>query len=134
MDETEIYAPVYALVRQVPAGQVVTYGQVAGLLTAVSVTARQVGTAMRYAPKDVPWQRVVGAGGKLPIAKLSPELQARQRRLLEAEGVTFKTTSDTVDMARHQWRAAELELEMETNSETGSGDLFAENLNGRENG
>ena len=134
MDDTEIYAPVYALVRSVPAGCVVTYGQVAGLLTTVSVTARQVGTAMRYAPKEVPWQRVVGAGGKLPIAKLSPELQARQRRLLEGEGVTFKSASDTVDMARHQWRAAEIEIEVESKSENEGGDLFAEKLNGRENG
>lgn len=114
MDETEIYGPVYALVRAVPAGKVVTYGQVAGLLTAVSVTARQVGTAMRYAPPDVPWQRVVGAGGKLPIAKLGPELQEKQRRLLEGEGVAFKSTSDTVEMARHQWRYEEME----------TGDLF----------
>ena len=130
MDETEIYAPVYALVRAIPPGFVATYGQVAGSLTEVSVTARQVGTAMRYAPKDVPWQRVVGAGGKLPIAKLSPELQERQRRLLEGEGVAFRATSDTVDMARHQWRAAEI---LKNEAQTGSGDLFEADENGREN-
>ena len=116
MEDAEIYAPVYEMVRTVPAGKVVTYGQVAELLTEVAVTARQVGTAMRYAPPDVPWQRVVGAGGKLPIAKVAPELQDKQRRLLQGEGVAFKTTSNTVDMARHQWRCEEME----------TGDLFGE--------
>ncbi len=116
MEDSEIYA----LVRTVPAGCVATYGQVAGLLTTGAVTARMVGAAMRYAPPDVPWQRVVGAGGKLPIAKLGPELRDRQRRLLEAEGVTFKAASDTVNMGRHQWRTHR--ADMATEAETG--DLF----------
>jgi methylated-DNA-protein-cysteine methyltransferase-like protein len=101
-----IYEPVYAFVRTVPVGKVVTYGQVADCLTGVSLTARQVGTAMRYAPPDVPWQRVVGAGGRLPIAKLSPQAKVRQRDLLAAEGVHFSNREeDRVDMARSQWNA-----------------------------
>ncbi len=100
----DVYAPAYAWVRRVPAGKVVTYGQVAGSVAEVSLTARQVGTAMRYAPDDVPWQRVVGAGGTLPIHKLSPEMAARQRRLLEQEGVLFlPNRSDRIDMPRCQW-------------------------------
>src|SRR5947207_3378395 len=80
---------VYKVVRSVPAGSVVTYGQAADAVEGFAVTARQAGTALRFAPKDVPWQRVVGAGGRLPIAKRSPELKLLQRRLLEQEGVTF---------------------------------------------
>jgi methylated-DNA-protein-cysteine methyltransferase-like protein len=62
-----------------------------------------VGAAMRIAPDDVPWHRVVGAGGTLPIGKISPEMLLRQRALLELEGVRF-LSGNRVDMAAHQWR------------------------------
>jgi methylated-DNA-protein-cysteine methyltransferase-like protein len=103
-DAEPLYASVYAFVRSIPSGKVVTYGQVAGTLEDVSLTARQVGAAMRAAPPDVPWQRVVGAGGSLPIAKLSPELKSRQRELLEQEGVVFLPGgNERVDMRKSQW-------------------------------
>ena len=105
MDEDlEIYEPLYAFIRTVPPGKVVTYGQAAGMTEGVVLTARQVGAAMVVVPKDVPWQRVVGAGGTLPIGKRSPELKMLQRRLLEQEGATFLASDpDRVDMARCQW-------------------------------
>ncbi len=103
-ENLDIYLPAYDFVRTVPRGKVVTYGQVADNAQGVSLTARQAGTAMRYAPADVPWQRVVGAGGYLPIARRGPEMERRQRRLLEQEGVTFLPGDrDRVDMTRHQW-------------------------------
>jgi methylated-DNA-protein-cysteine methyltransferase-like protein len=102
--DTDIYQSVYDFVRAVPPGKVVTYGQVAGMLEDVSLTARQVGAAMRSVPEGVPWQRVVGAGGLLPIAKVSLELKSRQRELLEQEGVVFLPgNSERVDMRRSQW-------------------------------
>jgi methylated-DNA-protein-cysteine methyltransferase-like protein len=98
------YDAVYAAVRAIPKGKAATYGQIAGVVTGVAVTARQVGAALRCAPADVPWQRVVGAGGRLPIAKRSPELKLLQRRLLAEEGVIFSGTEpDHVDMATAQW-------------------------------
>ena len=103
-DALEVYAAIYDFVRTVPPGRVVTYGQVADCVQGISFTARQVGTAMRYAPPDVPWQRVVGAGGRLPIAKLSPEAKLKQHRLLVMEGVSFhERDGDRVDMARSLW-------------------------------
>jgi methylated-DNA-protein-cysteine methyltransferase-like protein len=93
---------VHAFVRAVPAGRVVTYGQVAALVEGVSLTPRQVGGVMNVCPPDVPWQRVVGAGGHLPIGKRSPGLKTRQRELLESEGVAF-LPNGCVDMARFQW-------------------------------
>lgn len=108
MDDFEIFEAVYDFVRTVPAGKVVTYGQIAEEITTFSVTARMVGAAMRYAPVDVPWQRVVGAEGYLPIAKRSPEMYRLQRDLLEREGVTFLTPeSPRVDMRRCQWHSLE---------------------------
>ncbi|HJD98220.1 MGMT family protein [Mailhella massiliensis] len=77
---------VYAVVRSVPPGQVISYGQVA-FLAGNPRMARQVGWAMHACPEDVPWHRVLRKDGSLP--ELSPESTARQRRLLEKEGVTF---------------------------------------------
>jgi methylated-DNA-protein-cysteine methyltransferase-like protein len=93
---------VYAFVRSVPPGKVVTYGQVAALVEGVSVTARQVGGILNVCPPGVPWQRVVGAGGHLPIGKRSPGLKSRQQELLESEGVAF-LPNGCVDMTRFQW-------------------------------
>ena len=93
---------VYNFVRTVPRGKVVTYGQVADMVEGVSLTARQVGQIMNSAPDGVPWQRVVGAGGHLPIGKRSPLLKSEQQRLLEGEGVTFRKDY-CVDMGSAQW-------------------------------
>jgi len=97
---------VYAFVRAVPVGKVVTYGQVAEMVEGVSLTPREVGQIMNVSPPDVPWQRVVGAGGHLPIGKRSPHLKMQQRRLLEEEGVAF-LPNDCVDMAHHQWQGSD---------------------------
>src|ERR1043166_5327849 len=99
VEDRDTSEAVYAWVRSIPPGKVVTYGQVADMVEGVTLTARQVGGIMSFAPSDVPWQRVVGAGGRLPIVKRSPELKARQRRLLEEEGVVFlDSNQDCVDM------------------------------------
>ena len=61
---------VYALVREVPRGKVVTYGQVAAILGHPRA-ARAVGTALSNLPRPlarlVPWQRVINAGGRISI-------------------------------------------------------------------
>lgn len=77
---------VYRLVRQVPAGKVVTYGQVARVLNKPR-GARAVGWALSAAPQGAcPWQRVINSQGRV-----SPRENAgEQQRLLESEGVTFK--------------------------------------------
>ncbi len=87
-------------VRQIPSGQVMSYGQVGD---AVGCSAREAGWAMnQIADEDeAPWQRVVGSDGYLRIAKRSAAWAERQRALLEAEGVTFKA-NDCVDMAKHR--------------------------------
>ncbi len=91
---------VYEFVRTIPSGKVMTYGQVADSVRGVSVTARMVGSAMSMVPRDVPWQRVVGAGGHLPIGKRSSELKLFQMRLLKQEGVSFRGAGgDLVDLA-----------------------------------
>lgn len=90
---------VFALVRRVPSGAVVTYGQVAVLLGAPRA-ARAVGQAMRRSPPRVPWHRVVNGRGAV---SLRPNLDgmARQRLLLEQEGVRFRRSR--IDLRRYRW-------------------------------
>jgi len=95
----EYFEALFDLVRSIPAGKVMSYGQ-AGFLA--GYTAREVGRAMANCPDDsIPWHRVVGSDGYLRIGQRSPVHQALQKHLLESEGVQFKKSS-TVDMGHHQ--------------------------------
>lgn len=99
MDDRQYFQAIYDLVRSIPIGQVMSYGQVG---QEVGCSARTVGWAMANALEgDVPWQRVVGSDGYLRIGRRSAALQDAQRKLLEREGVTF-TDGGCVNMARHQ--------------------------------
>jgi len=79
---------VYTIVRQIPPGKVLAYGQVGA---EVGVRPRRVGRIMAFACEEdaVPWHRVVGSDGTLRLASRSPAQAQVQRRLLEAEGVVF---------------------------------------------
>lgn len=92
---------VYALVRHIPPGKVLSYGRVSALL-GVPHGAREVGWAMSsLRDPDVPWHRVINAQGQISI-KGSPEGALEQRVRLEAEGVVFDD-KDRVDMKLYQW-------------------------------
>lgn len=88
---------VYAFVRRVPAGHVVSYREVAQACP--PLTARQVGRLIAFAPEDVPWWRVVGADGTLRIHKRDPMLAQLQRAYLEAEGVAFDESGRVASLA-----------------------------------
>jgi methylated-DNA-protein-cysteine methyltransferase-like protein len=97
MDTAAFYETVYALVRRIPAGRVVSYGQLAWMLHEPR-QSRLVGRAMRCcAERDVPCHRVVNSQGRLVPGWLE------QRRLLELEGVAFRENG-CVDMKRCLWR------------------------------
>lgn len=89
-------AKVYALLGDIPAGRVVTYGQIA-LMVGAPAMSRAVGRAMGQAPPGLPCHRVVGSGGRLSAGW--PE----QRSLLEGEGVAF-TPGGNVRLRVFQWR------------------------------
>ncbi len=90
---------VYAVVRRVPPGSVVTYGQVAALVGSPRA-ARAVGQAMRRCPPGVPWHRVVNAGGRIS-RRPNPSGMLSQRLLLVREGVRVRR--GTIDLARFRW-------------------------------
>ncbi len=106
-EQAAFYQAVWKIARQIPRGQVSTYGQIAEYIPApVGITpdiykafrARWTGNAMAACPPDVPWQRVINSQGKI-----SPRQgAAEQRRLLEAEGVVFDSR-ERVDLKQYGW-------------------------------
>jgi len=99
LDKSTFFPRVYALVKQIPRGQVSTYGKIAALV-GPPCDARMVGWAMASAPDDVPWQRVINSQGKISLKGLNGQLQ---RKRLEAEGVVFDAR-DRVDLQRFGWQ------------------------------
>ena len=91
---------VYSLVRDIPPGKVMTYGQIA-LILGEGYTARTVGYVMHGAPDDVPWQRVINSQGKCSTGRLTIPLNLQQE-LLAAEGVKFNEKGKC-DLREFQW-------------------------------
>lgn len=96
----------YSIVRQIPAGRVASYGQIARILGEPR-RARYVGFAMHSSPGvmgGVPCHRIVFKDGRLApgFAFGGP---GAQRSLLESEGVGF-LPDGRVDMNRYLWEAA----------------------------
>lgn len=105
--QDEFYARVWDLVRQVPAGKVTTYGNIAKMLppprgveieTYKAFGPRWVGGAMANCPEDVPWQRVINSKGEISQRPGA----GRQKELLLEEGVVFNRKG-RVDLNEFGW-------------------------------
>ena len=92
---------VYALVRIIPRGRVMTYGQISEALGSL-LSPKAVGWAMHTAPADVPWHRVVNASGGCSTDRRGDLPIGFQQALLEAEGVVFRL-SGTLDLAHYRF-------------------------------
>lgn len=79
---------VYKLVRRIPAGRVMTYGQIAELL-GEGYTPRTVGFVMHGSGDGTPWHRVLNAQGACSTGRVVLPTD-KQQRMLEAEGVIFQ--------------------------------------------
>lgn len=84
-------------IRSIPLGKVSTYGAVARA-SGFPGSARIVAGVLRRG-FNLPWQRVLGAGGAI---KLTGDSAVEQRLRLEAEGVRFRGRK--VDMKASEWR------------------------------
>ena len=95
---------VFEIVRRIPSGRVMTYGQLAEIL-GEGYTPRTVGFVMHAADDTVPWQRVINSQGACSTGRviLPPDLQ---QRMLEAEGVRFDARG-RCDLARYRWTPEE---------------------------
>jgi methylated-DNA-protein-cysteine methyltransferase-like protein len=76
---------ILAVVRRVPHGKVSTYGDIA-YAAGFPGSARQVAWALNQGRIGIPWQRIVGASGKI---LLPAERGFEQRMRLQQEGVAF---------------------------------------------
>lgn len=108
-------ALVWEIVRQIPAGKVATYGQIARLIPPPGAMnmrsyqafgARWVGGAMAACPEGVPWQRVINSQGKISLSRGGGSED--QRGLLEDECITFDQ-HDRIDLNRYGWEGPSLE-------------------------
>lgn len=99
MSDTDAYVEaVLGLVERIPPGRVMSYGAIAEYLfdDFGRGSARRVGTIMAQYGGTVPWHRVVTSAGRLP-----PGHEAKARRALESEGVSF--TGTHVSIPRYAW-------------------------------
>lgn len=94
-------APVFQAIAQIPAGYVATYGQIAAL-AGMPGAARYVGYCLRELPKGskLPWQRVIGAGGRIAFAAGSDAFE-RQTARLRKEGVLVN--NGRINLKQFQW-------------------------------
>lgn len=97
-DEGGFFERVYAVVAQIPAGCVISYGDIARALGAPR-NARQVGWAMRRCPDELPWQRVVRADGSIAGGGFAD----LRRELLIREGIPF-LPDGRVDIGTCRWQ------------------------------
>jgi methylated-DNA-protein-cysteine methyltransferase related protein len=90
VDSNPALEAIWHVVCAIPRGQVATYGNVARS-AGFPGRARLAGFALKVAPEgtNIPWHRVVGAGGRIvfPAASLAHREQSRR---LRAEGVAVK--------------------------------------------
>ena len=91
---------VYEMVRKIPVGKVMTFGQIA-IILGEGFTARTVGYVMHGSDEGVPWQRVINSQGKCSTGRLTIPLNLQQE-LLEAEGIIFNA-SGKCDLGKFQW-------------------------------
>lgn len=99
--EKTTFEKIYDVVRQIPYGQVATYGQVAAI-AGNRRWARVVGYALHVNPDpdNIPCYRVVTKDGRVSEA-FAFGGSNRQVELLKAEGVEF--IDGHVDMEQYQW-------------------------------
>ena len=98
------FGRVYEIVKNIPRGKVLSYGDVARLAGCPRLS-RQVGYALHSNPNpdEIPCHRVVFSDGSVSsgFAFGGPEVQ---RAMLEAEGIEF-SADGKIDMKKFGWEA-----------------------------
>ena len=114
------YDRVYNLVKKIPKGKVMTYGQIGQIL---DFNPRVVGWALNRLAKvpefqsatvprhqgtealrhQVPWQRVINSKGGISTNKLMNIPLDLQKKLLEHEGIRFNKEK-RIDLKKYLWK------------------------------
>ncbi|MDW0109926.1 MGMT family protein [Sporosarcina aquimarina] len=91
------------VIQSIPAGYVMTYGQVAAG-AGNRRGARQVVRVLHSmsAKHNLPWHRIINAKGGISTPADAEEKGNRQRQLLESEGIHF-LPNGTIDLTVYRW-------------------------------
>ncbi len=101
VDEQSYREKVYEIVREIPVGRVMTYGQIADML-GEGYTARTIGYVMHAADtKEIPWQRVINSQGACSTGKMMLPINLQQK-MLEDESVEFNKKG-RCDLNAYRW-------------------------------
>ena len=92
---------VYRIVRRIPRGRLMTYGQIAYLL-GEGYTPRTVGFVMHGSDDNTPWHRVINSQGRCSTTKIALPGD-KQQRMLEHEGVKFDAHG-RCDLETYIWK------------------------------
>ena len=93
---------VYRIVRKIPRGKVMTYGQIAYML-GEGYTPRTVGFVMHGADEqNTPWHRVINSQGRCSTGRIVLPSD-KQQRMLQREGVKFDN-SGRCDLEVFLWQ------------------------------
>ena len=91
-------AAVAEVVRSIPPAHAMTYGDVAAVLG--SRASRAVGRVLAFEGADLPWWRVVRAGGWFPAGH---EQRALEHHRAEGTPLVEGTAGWRVDLGRARW-------------------------------
>lgn len=102
MDRVARLERILDTIRDIPAGRVASYGQVADI-AGIPRGARLVGFALRQLPSDhdVPWHRVITASGRIAFPKDSPGYAEQCNRLMMED---IAVVGGKVDMGTYRWQ------------------------------
>ena len=101
VDEKRYRERVYEIVKEIPGGRVMTYGQLAGML-GEGYTPRTIGYVMHAADtENVPWQRVINSQGSCSTGKMMLPVNLQQK-MLEDEGIKFNEKG-RCDLNVYRW-------------------------------
>lgn len=101
MTSSSLKLSIFELVKKIPDGKVIYFGQIAKL---VGTTPRVVGYVMSGMNKEemneIPWYRVVAKNGFISSLKLGGKGMLQKQILLD-QG--YGIVDDCVDMQKHLW-------------------------------
>ncbi len=101
MNEQRYRERVYEIVREIPSGRVMTYGQIAEML-GEGYTPRTVGFVMHAADtENLAWQRVINSQGACSTGRITAPVNLQQK-ILEDEGVEFNEKG-RCDLNIYRW-------------------------------